>query len=43
MVLHQPVRKHVFNVRATYQRDEAEKAMTHLASMGITHWRGLCR
>ena len=35
MVLHQPVRKHVFNVRATYQR-EAEKAMTHLASMGIT-------
>ena len=35
MVLHQPVRKHVFNVRATYQR-EAEKAVTHLASMGIT-------
>jgi branched-chain amino acid transport system substrate-binding protein len=35
MVLHQPVRKYVFNVRATYQR-EAEKAMTHLASMGIT-------
>lgn len=35
MVLHQRVRKHVFNVRATYQR-EAEKAMTHLASMGIT-------
>lgn len=35
MVLHQPVRKHVFNVRATYQR-EAEKAITHLASMGIT-------
>ena len=35
MVLHQPVRKNVFNVRATYQR-EAEKAMTHLASMGIT-------
>ena len=35
MVLHQPVRKHVFNVRATYQR-EAEKAMTHLASMGMT-------
>lgn len=35
MVLHQPVKKHVFNVRATYQR-EAEKAMTHLASMGIT-------
>jgi len=35
MVLHQPIRKHVFNVRATYQR-EAEKAVTHLASMGIT-------
>lgn len=35
MVLHQPVRKNVFNVRATYHR-EAEKAMTHLASMGIT-------
>lgn len=35
MVLHQPVRKYIFNVRATYQR-EAEKAMTHLASMGIT-------
>ncbi len=34
MVLHQPVRKHVFNVRATYQR-EAEKAITHLTSMGI--------
>lgn len=35
MVLHQPVKKHVFNVRATYQR-EAEKAITHLHSMGIT-------
>lgn len=35
MVLHQPVRKYIFNVRATYQR-KAEKAMTHLASMGIT-------
>ncbi len=34
MVLHQPVKKHVFNVRATYQR-EAEKAVTHLNSMGI--------
>jgi branched-chain amino acid transport system substrate-binding protein len=34
MVLHQPVSKYVFNVRATYQR-EAEKAITHLASMGI--------
>ncbi|MEO6016991.1 MAG: ABC transporter substrate-binding protein, partial [Polaromonas sp.] len=35
MVLHQPVRKNIFNVRATYQR-EAEKAITHLHSMGIT-------
>jgi ABC-type branched-subunit amino acid transport system substrate-binding protein len=35
MVLHQPVRKHIFNVRATYQR-EAEKAMLHLATIGIT-------
>ena len=35
MVLHQPVRKYVFNVRATYQR-EAEKAIAHLTSMGIT-------
>jgi branched-chain amino acid transport system substrate-binding protein len=35
MVLHQPVKRHIFNVRATYQR-EAEKAVTHLHSMGIT-------
>ena len=35
MVLHQPVQKYVFNVRATYQR-EAEKAVSHLHSMGIT-------
>jgi len=35
MVLHQPVRKHVFNVRATYQR-EAEKVVSHFASIGIT-------
>ena len=35
MVLHQPVRKYVFNVRATYQR-EAEKAVTHLQTMGMT-------
>lgn len=34
MVLHQPVKKHVFNVRATYQR-EAEKAIAHLNSMGV--------
>jgi len=34
MVLHQPVRKNVFNVRATYQR-EAEKAMAHLATLGM--------
>lgn len=35
MVLHKPVRKNVFNVRATYQR-EAEKAIAHLNSMGVT-------
>lgn len=35
MLLHQPVQKHIFNVRATYQR-EAEKAVAHLSSMGIT-------
>ena len=34
MVLHQPVQKHVFNVRATYQR-EAERAVAHLASIGV--------
>jgi branched-chain amino acid transport system substrate-binding protein len=34
MVLHTPTQKHVFNVRATYQR-EAEKAMAHLATLGI--------
>lgn len=35
MVLHAPVRTYVFNVRATYQR-EAEKAIAHLTSIGIT-------
>jgi ABC-type branched-subunit amino acid transport system substrate-binding protein len=34
-VLHQPVQPHVFNVRAAYPR-EAEKAITHLATTGIT-------
>ncbi|MDT0139067.1 ABC transporter substrate-binding protein [Acidovorax sp. PRC11] len=34
MVLHTPVRRHVFNVRASYQR-EAEKAMGHLAGIGM--------
>lgn len=34
MVLHTPVRKNVFNVRATYQR-EAERAIAHLTSIGI--------
>lgn len=34
MVFHQPARRHIFNVRATYQR-EAEKAIAHLASIGI--------
>jgi branched-chain amino acid transport system substrate-binding protein len=35
MVLHQPVNKYIFNVRATYQR-EAEKAVLHLSSIGVT-------
>jgi branched-chain amino acid transport system substrate-binding protein len=35
MVLHQPAKKHVFNVRAPYQR-EAEKAVTHLRALGIS-------
>jgi len=35
MLMHQPVRKHVFNVRASYQR-EAEKAITHMATIGIS-------
>lgn len=34
MVLHQPVNRYVFNVRATYQR-EAEKAIEHLHTLGI--------
>lgn len=34
MSLHNPVRKYVFNVRATYQR-EAEKAVTHLHTLGV--------
>lgn len=35
MVLHKPVKKHIFNVRGMYQR-EAEKAMVYLHSRGIT-------
>ncbi len=35
MVLRAPVRKQVFNVRASYQR-EAERAIAHLTSMGVT-------
>ncbi|MFL6692813.1 MAG: ABC transporter substrate-binding protein [Ramlibacter sp.] len=34
MVLHQPVNRHVFNVRSTYQR-EAEKALDHLVGLGM--------
>lgn len=34
LVLHQPLKRYVFNVRATYQR-EAERAMAHLASIGV--------
>ena len=33
-VLHQPVHKFIFNVRAPYQR-EVEKAITHLNTLGI--------
>lgn len=35
LVFHAPVKRHVFNVRATYRR-EAEKAITHLTSIGTT-------
>lgn len=35
MLLHTPVRKYVFNVRSTYQR-EAEKGIGLLSSIGIT-------
>ena len=35
MLLHTPVRRHVFNVRSTYQR-EAEKGVGLLSSIGIT-------
>lgn len=35
MVLHKPVKKYVFNVRATYQH-EAEKAVLHLHTQGIS-------
>jgi branched-chain amino acid transport system substrate-binding protein len=34
MVLHRPLQRHVFNVRATYQR-EAEKAVAHLLTTGL--------
>lgn len=35
MVLHTPVKRQVFNVRAPYQR-EAERAMAHLTAQGMT-------
>ncbi|WP_092131322.1 ABC transporter substrate-binding protein [Polaromonas sp. YR568] len=35
MTLHQPVKKHVFNVRTPYQH-EAEKAVAHLRAIGLT-------
>lgn len=35
MVLHKPVQRWIFNVRAPYQR-EAEKAVQHLATVGLT-------
>lgn len=34
MVLHQPLKRYIFNVRATYQR-EAERIMAHLGSLGV--------
>jgi branched-chain amino acid transport system substrate-binding protein len=34
MLLHNPVQRHVFNVRSSYQR-EAEKAIDHLHTLGI--------
>lgn len=34
MVLHQPLKRYIFNVRTTYQR-EAERAMAHLTSIGV--------
>ncbi len=34
ILLHRPVNRLVFNVRATYQR-EAEKAITHVATIGV--------
>ena len=36
MVLHQPLQKYVFNVRAPYQR-EVEKAISHLHTLGVQH------
>jgi branched-chain amino acid transport system substrate-binding protein len=35
MLLHKPVNKYIFNVRAPYQR-EAQKAIEHLVTLGIT-------
>jgi branched-chain amino acid transport system substrate-binding protein len=35
MALHAPLQKYIFNVRSSYQR-EAEKAMLHLQTVGIT-------
>jgi ABC-type branched-subunit amino acid transport system substrate-binding protein len=35
MLLHKPVKKYIFNVRAPYQR-EPEKAIAHLTTLGIT-------
>lgn len=35
MVLHQPVKRHIFNVRSSYQR-EAKRAIEHLATVSIT-------
>lgn len=35
MVLHSPVKRHIFNVRSSYQR-EVQKAIEHLTTLGMT-------
>lgn len=35
MLLHQPVKRQIFNIRSNYQR-ESQKAVAHLATVGVT-------
>lgn len=35
MLLHQPVKRQIFNIRSSYQR-ESKKAVAHLATVGVT-------